>query len=115
MIPYMWWHRRFNARLVRALLWTAVIVGAAATINIIGIRLVGDVEGWSRWMRVHSGIFLVWRLCVYGATGYGWWRTRGRLRQREPSAEAHRRLLRTEIASILAIALLEGSELMRHR
>ena len=56
----------------------------------------------------------MWRLLLYAATAYGWWWMRGRLRQREPSAEAHQRLRRTEIAAVTALVLLEGSQLLRH-
>ncbi|OYW19494.1 MAG: hypothetical protein B7Z52_03505 [Burkholderiales bacterium 12-64-5] len=54
------------------------------------------------------------RLLLYAATAYGWWWMRGRLRQREPSAEAHKRLLRTEIAAVIAVVALEASQLLRH-
>jgi hypothetical protein len=108
-----WLRWLFNARLGWALLWTLLVVMAAVAINLAGIRLIGSLGGWSRWLRAHAGYFLIWRLCLYAATCYGWWWTRRRLRQREPSPEAHRRLLRTEIAAVLSIVLLEGSVLLR--
>jgi hypothetical protein len=108
-----WRRRLFNARLGRALLWTLLVVLTAVAINLAGIRLVGSLDGWSRWLRAHTGYFLVWRLCLYAATGCGWWWMRRRLRQREPSQEAHRRLLRTEIAAVISIVLLECSALLR--
>jgi hypothetical protein len=105
--------RLFNARLGWALLWALVVVLAAIAINVTGIRLIGSVGGWSHWLRAHAGYFLIWRLCLYSATGYGWWWMRRRLRQREPSSEAHRRLLRAEIAAVLSIMLLEGNAFLR--
>lgn len=106
--------RLFNRRVGNALLWIMLVVGIAVAVNIAGIHVVGGVEGWERWLRVHAGHFFVWRLFLYAATACGWWWMRRRLRQREPEAEAHQRLLRTEIAAVLAVALLEGSQLLRH-
>lgn len=108
-----WLRRLLNPRLGAALLWALLVVLTAASINLVGIRLIGNLEGWSRWMRGHAAYFLIWRLCLYTATGYGWWWMRRRLRQRETSPESHRRLLRAEIAAVLAIVLLEGSVLLR--
>jgi hypothetical protein len=98
----------FNRRLGWMFVWTTVVIGAAVAVNMIGIRLVGDIEGWRHWVQANSRYFLVWRLCLYGATAYGWRWMRKRLRQREPSTESRRRLLRTEIAIVAAIALLEA-------
>ena len=50
---------------------------------------------------------------LYAATAYGWWWMRRRLREREPSPEAHQRLLRVEIAAVVTLVLLEGSQLLR--
>ena len=90
-----------------------LVVLVAVAINAVGIHLIGDIDGWSHWWRAHAGYFLVWRLCLYMATGYGWWWMRRRLLQREPSPDARWRLLRTEIAAVLALVLLEGSLLLR--
>ncbi len=103
----------FNAQLGWALLWTLLVVLTAFAINLAGIRLVGSLDDWSHWLRAHAAYFLVWRLCLYAATGCGWWWMRRRLRQREPSQEAHRRLLRTEIGAVISIVLLESSVLLR--
>ncbi|WP_447847048.1 hypothetical protein [Pseudomonas aeruginosa] len=102
----------FNRRVGVALLWT-LLVAVAVAVNIAGIHVVGGVEGWQHWLQAHAGHFFLWRLLLYAATAYGWWWMRGRLRQREPSAEAHQRLLRTEIAAVTALVLLEGSQLLR--
>lgn len=103
----------FNARVGRALLWTTLVVLVAVAINAVGIHLIGDIGGWSRWWRAHEGYFLIWRIALYLATGYGWWWMRRRLRHREPSPDARLRLLRTEIAAVIALVLLEGSLLLR--
>lgn len=103
-----------NRRVGAALLWTLLVVAAAATVNVADIHLVGGIEGWQHWLQAHAGHFLVWRLCLYGATAYGWWWMRRRLLRREPSGETRQRLRRTEIAAVIAGAALEASQLLQH-
>lgn len=101
----------FNRHLARTLGWIVLLLLVAMGINLAGIGLAGDVEGWNRWLDEHANHFLVWRLCLYSATVYGWLWMRRRLRERDASAETHQRLLRTEIGAVAAIALLEFSVL----
>ena len=89
-----------------ALFWSLTVILVTVAVNVIGIRVVGDVNGWTHWLRAHRGGFLAWRLCLYGATAWGWWRMRERVRAREPGA--HVRLLRIEITAVLVILALEG-------
>ena len=103
----------FSRQLGRTLGWVALIVLVAIAVNVVGIRLIGDVEGWGRWLDERAGYFLVWRLCLYGATAYGWMWMRRRLRARDASAETHQRLLRAEIGAVAVIVLLEISVLLR--
>lgn len=93
-------------RLVWALFWGLAVIVVAAAVNVIGILVAGDVNGWVHWLRAHRGDFLAWRLCLYGATAWGWCWMRERVRRREPGA--HTRLLRVEIAAVLVILALEG-------
>lgn len=106
-----WLRRRwlFSRSSAKALLWTVVLIGAALGVNIVGIYLVGSVADWERWLAAASGYFLVWRLCLYGATAYGWLWMRSRLLAREADAHARRRLVRSEIAGVVAIVALEAS------
>ena len=104
----------FNRRVGVALLWTSLVVAAAVAVNIAGIHVVGGVEGWQHRLQAHACHFFVWRLCLYGATAYGWWWMRRRLLRREPSRETHQRLLRTEVAAVIAVVALEASQLLRH-
>ncbi|HDQ8934253.1 MAG: hypothetical protein RSB86_11490 [Comamonas sp.] len=110
-------HGLFSRRAVKALLWTVAIVAAALGANIAGIYLVGSVGGWERWLMAAAGYFLVWRLCLYGATAYGWVWMRRRLLAREAQngteVQARHRLLRSEIAGVVAIVALEASLLMQ--
>lgn len=103
----------FNRRAAKALLWTMVLAAVAVGANIVGIYLVGSVAGWERWLAAAAGYFLVWRLCLYGATAYGWVWMRRRLLACEDDAQARRRLVRSEIAGVVAIVALEASLLMQ--
>ena len=114
-----WLRRRwlFSRRAVKALLWTVVVVAAAVGANVVGIYLVGSVAGWEQWLAAAAGYFLVWRLCLYGVTTYGWVWMRRRLLAREAQngadGQARRRLVRSEIAAVIAILALEASLLMQ--
>ncbi|EPG2413629.1 hypothetical protein MBN93_004015 [Klebsiella pneumoniae] len=110
---WLWLRWLFNRRVAKALLWTVVIAGAAVGANIAGIYLVGSIADWERWLACASGYFLLWRLCLYGATAYGWMWMRGRLLAREGDAQARWRLRRSEIAGVVAIVALEASLLMQ--
>jgi hypothetical protein len=103
--------RLFNRQLARTLGWIALLVFVAVGINVVGIGVAGNVDGWTRWLDEHASNFLVWRLFLYGATIYGWIWMRRRLLKRDDSTESRRRLLRTEIGAVAAIALLEFSAL----
>ena len=110
---WLWPVWLFNRHVGVALLWALLAAGVAVAANIVGISVVGGIDGWARWLRAHSAYFLVWRVLFYTATAYGWWTMRQRLRQREPRAETHQRLLRVEIAAVATLMLLEGSQLLR--
>lgn len=103
----------FSRRAAKALLLAVVIIAAAVGANLVGIYLVGSVAGWERWLAASAGYFLVRRLCLYGATVYGWVWMRRRLLAREEDAQARRRLVRSEIAGVVAIVALEASLLMQ--
>ena len=104
----------FSRRVGVALLFTLLVVVVAAAGSIAGIHMIGGVEDWQHWLQAHAGHFVVWRLGLYGATAYGWWWMRRRLLRREPSRETHQRLLRTEIAAVIAVVALEASQLLQH-
>jgi len=106
-------NRRVAAGLLKTLLWVALVVVVAAGVNVAGIHVVGSIDGWQHWLAANRGYFFAWRLLLYAATVYGWWWMRRRLRERESSAEAHQRLLRVEIAAVVTLVLLEGSQLLR--
>lgn len=102
----------FNRRSARALACTIGLVCLAIGANVAGIFLIGSVSGWQRWMTAAAGYFLVWRICLYAATVYGWLWMRRRLLARESAPEARRRLVRAEVAGAIAIVALEASLLL---
>jgi hypothetical protein len=98
------------SRILSVLLWGLLVVLSAVTVNVVGIRIVGGVNGWAHWLHAHRVYFLAWRLCLYGGTACGWWWMRERVRQREPGAD--HRLRRVELVAVLAIVALEGIALV---
>jgi hypothetical protein len=103
-----------NRRAGVAALWVLLVTVIALAVNIAGIHAVGSISAWERWLHAHSHHFMVWRLLLYGATAWAWWWMRSRLRRRETAIGANARLLRTEIAAVATIMLLEGSQLVAH-
>ena len=112
-----WWRLGWllNRRVGLALAWAALLLVAGTAVNLAGIRMAGSIDGWQRWMDAHAGVFLAWRLLLYGATVWGWLWMRRRLLAREPDGVAGQRLLRVEIAAIVAVFALEASLLMQAR
>ncbi|MDR2452024.1 MAG: hypothetical protein LBE85_09745 [Candidatus Accumulibacter sp.] len=104
------WHLSsfFHRRLA---LGKGFLVGLALTM-LLGGLLHGNVEDWRRVLAEHSGLFLAWRMLLYGVIVWGWLRVR-RLRQYEPAPEARTRWRRTEIAVVSTFVLLEVSQLMQ--
>ena len=111
--PVRLFNRRVAAGALKALLWVGLVAGVAIGVNAAGIHVVGSIDGWQRWLAANRGYFFAWRLLLYAATACGWLWMRRRLRDREPSAEAQQRLRRVEVAAVLTLVLLEGSQLLR--
>ncbi|HHT8996802.1 TPA: hypothetical protein ACT5B2_000847 [Burkholderia cenocepacia] len=111
-----WWRCAwlFNRRVAMALLWSALVIGAAVAVNLAGIQAVGGIAKWERWLQTQAWVFLIWRIALYAATARGWWWMRQRVLRREPIAETRLRFLRLEIAAVTAIVLMEGSFWLRH-
>lgn len=102
----------FNRRTARTLVWTAALLAAALAANLMGIHMLGSLAGWQRWLDESSVYFLVWRLLVYGVTASLWLRMRSKLLAREAEPLSRNRLLRAEIAGVLAVVALEASVLI---
>lgn len=103
----------FNRRVAWTVLGVLAIVMIAATVNVVGIRVVGNIDGWRRWMQSMSPYFLAWRVCLYGATAYGWGWMHKRIKRRERNPDTAARLRRTEVAAVLAVLVLEVAVLLQ--
>ncbi|WP_338806986.1 hypothetical protein V8U11_07955 [Pseudomonas chlororaphis] len=101
----------FNRRTAWTLMWTVAVLAAAVAANLVGIHMFGSLAGWQRWLDESSVYFLVWRLLVYGVTAGLWLRMRSQLLAREAEPLSRKRLLRAEIAGVLALIVLEASVL----
>jgi len=102
-----------NRNVGKTLLWTVLLLALAVAANILGIWLLGSIDDWQRWLSAAAAYFFVWRLCLYAATIYGWRWMRRRLLARESSEDARKRLVRAEVAAVIAVAALEISLLMQ--
>lgn len=111
------WRMRwlFNRRIGWTLFWIVLLLTVTIIVNLFGIRIAGSIDRWQTWMNEHSGFFLAWRLLLYALTAYGWLWMRKRLRYREPDTATDQRLIRMEIAAVIAIMALETSLLLHAR
>ena len=90
------------------------LVLVTVSVNIVGIKLVGDVQSWNRWLGDHSRIFLAWRVLLYVLAALGWLWLRQRVRSREPTRETRARFIRMEIAAVSTLLILECTVFLRH-
>lgn len=95
------------------LLGALLVMLAAVVTNVVGIQLAGGIDGWQAWLTAHSNHFLAWRLLLYAGTAYGWVWMRRRVLAREPDAGTRRRLLRAELAAVVAVAAIELSPMLQ--
>ncbi|MEI7252167.1 hypothetical protein [Pectobacterium versatile] len=107
-------HRLLSWRTARVLLWTVLLLVITVTANVLGIYFAGSIVGWEHWLADAASYFLLWRVCLYGATVYGWLWMRRRLLLRDTSPDAQRRLIRTEASGIAALLVLEFSLLVQN-
>ncbi|MCW2478056.1 hypothetical protein [Candidatus Symbiopectobacterium sp. NZEC135] len=106
-------HRLSRWHTVRVILWTVALLMITATANVMGIHFAGSIVGWKHWLADAANYFLLWRLCLYGATVYGWLWMRCRLFLHDTSTDARRRLIRAEISGIATLLTLEFSLLVQ--
>ena len=69
-----------NRRLGLAL-WKGFLVGLAVAMTLAGLRH-ARIADWQGFLHEYAGLFLVWRLALYGVIVWGWLRV-CRLRQSE--------------------------------
>ena len=75
-------NRLFNKYTGWTLLCFIALGCVALAVNIVGIRMIGDIDRWTQWVKEKAAFFLLWRLCLYMAVAYGWWWMRERVIQR---------------------------------
>jgi len=103
---------RFS-RIFKSAIWcvpaTVFALGLLAFIvNAVGIWSLGGVDRWARWFQDHRVYFLLWRILLYGVTAYAWLPMRSRVLGAEPDAGTAARLIRAEVAAIVAVVLIES-------
>lgn len=93
--------------LAHVLFWSVILSLAAVALGLLAAEGTNNVAQWNNWMRTHHTALLVWRLPVYIATVYGWYRMRVSLIKRGFTFHQHQRLLYAEVAAITVLAMLE--------
>ena len=91
------------------LLGALLVLLAPVAANVVGLHLAGGIDAWQAWLTAHSNHFLAWRLLLYAGNAYGWLWMRRRVLAREPDTGTRQRLLRAELAAVVAVAALELS------
>ena len=102
--------KRFPA--ARTVLAHLLFWGVSLSLGAIGLALftlegASNIEEWNTWMKSNQAVLLAWRLPLYAATGYGWYRMRLCLMKRGFTRHKHHRLLYAEVATIAVLTLLE--------
>lgn len=104
--------RLLHHPLAKAILWVVLFMGVALCINLAGIAVTGNLTEWEQWLERNATPFLIWRLCLYSVTAYGWLRMRRQLYRINENGIVPKRLVRAEIGAITTITLLEASVLL---
>lgn len=99
-----WWRVRRISVFVAA---SALTFITAIGISLLGIELAGGIPEWQQWLKDNTGYFRLWRIVLYSVLAYGWYRLRQRLHRQSITREQHHRLLRTEVALVALLLLLE--------
>ncbi|MCU7247302.1 hypothetical protein [Pseudomonas koreensis] len=101
--------RRQTTRIILALLlfWGVLLSLVTLVLALFVLDGTHNTGGWSSWSRSNQAALLVWRVPLYGATVYGWYRMRLRLSQRGIPHDQNRRLIYAEAAAIVLIGLIE--------
>lgn len=102
----------FNKRTAWVIFWVALLLLIAVVVNVAGIRIAGGIQGWTVWLKAHAAIFMLWRVLLYIGVICGWLWMRKRILKRESSKEAKLRFIRIEIAAVMALLVLETSNLL---
>ena len=105
--------RTLSWRALKVVAWVLAALAVTVVVNLVGIRLVGDIAAWERWLGSHRGVFFAWRLCLYAGVAWAWWTMHRRVRAREPDRAARARLWRVELAAVLTVLTFETAVLLR--
>ncbi|MDU8358415.1 hypothetical protein [Pseudomonas syringae group sp. J309-1] len=102
------WLRR-SATALLSLTWPIVLTIVLATVFMTTIaHYFGDIERFIEWQKAHYGFMLAWRLSLYAAIGFGWYRLRCALkRQASPTTPFPSGLRRCEVMAIFVVLLFE--------
>jgi hypothetical protein len=102
---------RFLTRRLGWALLKGFLAGLFLGMLLSGLRAIGLADA-RRFLAEHAGLFLVWRLLLYGVIVWGWVRVRRRLWPEASASapEAQERWRRMEIAVLATFVLLEAGQ-----
>jgi len=65
------------------------------------------LQAWTAWLEAQAALLLLWRLCLYGLTAWGWYGLHQRVRAREGSSRDVVRLYLLEGLALSTLAVAE--------
>jgi hypothetical protein len=65
------------------------------------------LQAWTAWLEAHATLLLLWRLCLYGLTAWGWYGLYQRVHAREGSSRGVVRLYLLECLALSTLAVAE--------
>lgn len=65
------------------------------------------LQAWTAWLEAHAILLLLWRLCLYGLTAWGWYGLHQRVRAREGTSRGVVRLYLLEGLALSTLVVAE--------
>ncbi|RMO85347.1 hypothetical protein ALQ32_200179 [Pseudomonas syringae pv. tagetis] len=102
------WLRR-TAKSLLSFTWPVVLTVALAVVFMSAVvHFFGDIEQFREWQKTHYNYMLAWRLSLYTAIVFGWFKLRSALKQRVADTSQHPSgLRRCEVMAIFVVLLFE--------
>ncbi|MDQ7914223.1 hypothetical protein RCF34_14010 [Pseudomonas sp. 102515] len=73
----------------------------------VGQPSLDRLQAWTAWLETHATLLVLWRLCLYGLTAWGWYGLHQRVRAREGSLRGVVRLYLLEGLALSTLAVAE--------
>ncbi|MDU8489401.1 hypothetical protein RYA07_13415 [Pseudomonas syringae pv. actinidiae] len=106
-IPKAWLRR--SAKALVSFTWPVLLTIVLAVVFMTAVaHFFGDIERFREWQQEHYSYMLAWRLSLYAAIGFGWFRLKRTLKQRAlDTSPVPSGLRRCEVMAIFVVLLFE--------